>query len=107
MKSLWLVSACAAVLAAGCAKGGREDEVPKFDRTVSIKVTKAGEVFYNKKPVSPDELGQELKALPSEGTLVCYHREEGDKEPHPIAVEVVKKVIEAGLPVRLSEKECP
>ena len=107
MKKFWPVLACAALLVAGCAGGRREEEATKFSRTVSVKVTKAGEVFYNQRAVSPDELGKELEGLPRESTVVCYHREEMDREPHPVAEEVIKKIIEVGVAVRLSEKECP
>lgn len=111
LKRLWLMLACAALLA-GCAREASEagppgEAAPKLSKFVSIKVTKGGEVFYNKKAVTLEELAKELNQVPKDDTAVCYYREEGDKEPHPIAIEVIKKIIDARLAVRLSKEECP
>ncbi len=106
MSRVLLACACALLLA-GCAPGGRQGPGPKFDEYVSIKVTKGGEVFYNKKQVTVDELGGELKKLDGSKTAVCYYREAGDGEPHPVYKDVIRKVIDARLAIKLSEKECP
>ena len=112
MKKFWLAAVCAALLT-GC--GPKVNEVgPKsgepakeFRNTVSIKVTKGGEVFYNKKAISVDELGSELNRLPKDDTAVCYYREEGDRAAPPVAVEVIQKITDARLAVHLSRVECP
>jgi biopolymer transport protein ExbD len=96
-----------ASLAVACASQTEKEAVPKFDKTVNVKVTKAGEVFYNKQPISLDELAAELNRLPKKTTVVCYYREAGDKEPPPITRQVIQKIIDAKLAVKLSEKECP
>jgi biopolymer transport protein ExbD len=102
MKRVIVLGACLLLLA-GCA---RRPE-PKFDKMVSIKVTKGGEIFYNKRPVSVQELGDELNKLDRSNTGVCYHREAGNEEPHPVVKEVLQKVIDAKLAIKLSEEECP
>ncbi|MCA1634547.1 MAG: hypothetical protein LC802_12855 [Acidobacteria bacterium] len=112
MKKFWLVVTCAALLT-GCAQKVYEaaptpgEAAPKFGKVVSIKVTKAGEVFYNKKAVSVDELAGELNRLPKDDTAVCYDREEGDRDAPPVALEVIRKITDARLAVRLSREECP
>lgn len=106
MKKVLVMCACALLLA-GCWRRGQEGPEPKFDKTVSIKVTTGGEVFYNKQPVTVEQLGDELKRLDRTNTAVCYYREAGDTEPHPVAKQVIMKIIDARLAVRLSEKECP
>ena len=105
MKRVLILGACVLLLA-GCARKGQGPE-PKFEKYVSIKVTKGGEVFYNKKSVSVDELGGELNRLDRSSTAVCYYREAGDTEPHPVYREVIQKVIDARLAVKLSTEECP
>jgi hypothetical protein len=105
MKVGFVLVACGLLLV-GCARRSDGPE-PKFDKMVSIKVTKAGEVFYNKKPVSVDELARELNQLPKASTGVCYYREDPGSEPPPVAKQVLQKIIDARLAVKLSEEECP
>jgi hypothetical protein len=102
MKRVLVLGACLLLLA-GCARRPEQ----KFDKSVSIKLTKGGEVFYNKRPVSVEELGDELKKLDRTNTAVCYHREAGDEPPHPVYKDVLQKVIDAKLAIKLSEEECP
>ncbi|HWS90580.1 MAG TPA: hypothetical protein VN282_26670 [Pyrinomonadaceae bacterium] len=108
MRSLLSLCACVLWLTA-CARSGSgpKGSEPKFDKVVSIKVTKDGRVFYNKRPVSVDELGDELKKLDNKDTAVCYYREAGAEEPPPVYKEVIRKVTDARLAVKLSEEECP
>ncbi|MBA3241687.1 MAG: hypothetical protein H0T60_10725 [Acidobacteria bacterium] len=113
MKKFWVAAVCAALLLTGCGPkvneaGPKPDgRAKEFRNLVSIKVTKRGEVFCNKKAISVDELGSELNRHPKDDTAVCYYREEGDKDAPPVAVEVIQKITDARLAVHLSRVECP
>ena len=45
-----------------------------------------------------------LSALSEKNGVVWYYREAGQQEPPPIAIEVMKMVVDARLPIQLSSR---
>jgi hypothetical protein len=71
---------------------------------LKIAVFTDGRLAVNGKAASLDELRSSLKQLSGINGAVWYYREAGDQEPPPIAMEVMKAVVEARLPIRLSSR---
>ncbi len=72
-----------------------------------IKVQADGAIFLDEKPVSLEDLRAELEKLSKvKGAAVYYYRENPKGKPHPAAAitGVLKAIMEARLPVRLSTK---
>lgn len=74
-----------------------------------VKVTLSGQVHLNGALVSLDELTEALNRLRDEGGEVWYHRELPEQEPPPevsrIVESVLNRIIELGLPIKLSETD--
>ena len=51
-----------------------------------------------------ESLRESLRSLKEKHGVVWYYREAGQQEPPPIATEVMKAVVEARLPIRLSSR---
>jgi C-terminal processing protease CtpA/Prc len=70
-----------------------------------IKIRRDGVVSLDDKAVSLDELKAALSKLKqSPGSSVWYYRENPAGEPHPNAMQVLKLIVDAKLPIRLSTK---
>jgi hypothetical protein len=75
MKPTLAILLCALLLGA-CARKATDSK----GRTVyGVNVTKSGEIFYEKRRVSIDELMKEVNQLPKSGTAVCFHIEEPER----------------------------
>ena len=82
---------------AGCSgDGGSEGKVLK------ISVLKSGIILADGKEVSLDKLDSQLDRLAASGGEVWYHREAGQEEPPPEAMEVITRIADRRLPVSLS-----
>jgi hypothetical protein len=78
---------------------------PGSGPAAKIKIGQDGVVSLDDKTVSLDELKTALSKLKqSPGSSVWYYRENPAGEPHPNAKEVLKLIIDARLPIRLSTK---
>ena len=60
------------ILSSQC--GGKANEL-QFSEIAKVQVTKTGEIFLNKKPISMEELKKEFTRLKSVNGAVMYHRE--------------------------------
>jgi hypothetical protein len=70
-----------------------------------IRVNRDGVMLLNGRSVTIDALRASLLKLGRlPGAAVWYHRENPAGEPHPNAMLVLKAIVEAKLPVRLSTK---
>ena len=100
-----LIVAGTVLLLTGC-----QDKAPapaKADtsgKIMKIAVSAKGEIQADGKPVSLENLSDQLAALRGVGGAVWYHRENPDQDPHPNAEKVIDLIIANGLPVRLSTK---
>ena len=70
-----------------------------------IRITQDGVISLDDKTVSLDELKAGLSKLKqSLGSSVWYYRENAAAKPHPNAMEALKIIVAAKLPIRLSTK---
>jgi len=69
---------------------------------VRVAVHADGQLFVGGTSSSLDSLRERLKRLHSERGSVWYYREQGHESPPLIALQVMKAVVEAGVPVKLS-----
>ena len=81
------------------------DSDPGSGPAAKIKIGQDGVVSLDDKTVSLDELKAALSKLKqSPRSSVWYYRENPAGEPHPNAKQVLKLIIDARLPIRLSTK---
>jgi hypothetical protein len=71
---------------------------------VKVAVFADGRLTVDGKPSTVDGLRESLRSLSDKHGAVWYYREGGQQEPPPIAMEVMKTVAEARLPIRLSSR---
>jgi hypothetical protein len=101
------------IFLAGC----YQSQFPKVDKSkmptadspyVKVFVSKSGEITLDGKPTDLEGLKPALASLAQKKGLVLYAREDpAAAEPPPIALEVIKLVVENKLPVRLCQtKDC-
>lgn len=99
------------ILLAGCHKVSTVDKsrMPTADSPyVKVYVSKSGEITLDGKPTDLEGLKPAFASLAQKKGLVLYARENPEAaEPPPIALEVIKLVVENKLPVRLCQtKDC-
>jgi len=99
------------ILLAGCHKVSTVDKsrMPTADSPyVKVYVSKSGEITLDGKPTDLEGLKPAFASLAQKKGLVLYARENAEAaEPPPIALEVIKLVVENKLPVRLCQtKDC-
>ena len=71
---------------------------------LKIAVFADGRLTVNGTASTIDALRESLRSLHEQGGVVWYYREAGQQEPPPIAMEVMKAVVEVGAPIRLSSR---
>jgi hypothetical protein len=69
-----------------------------------IAVYADGRITADGHPVELGALRQALAELKKANGSVLYYRERASSEPHPKAMEVVKAIVDAKLPISLSTK---
>jgi hypothetical protein len=72
-----------------------------------IKITTIGEIYLNKRRVTLEELDVELRRLKKANGIVWYYREpeEPNEKVATVIHDVIEKIIELKLPIKLSEKD--
>lgn len=89
----------------GCAQNGQPKQTESTSGEIAnVHVTAAGVITLNQREVSLDQLKQEFARLAAAGGTVRYSRENPTADPHPNAMEVIKAVIAAGLPIQMLEQ---
>jgi hypothetical protein len=71
---------------------------------LKIAVFMDGRLRVDGAPSTIEELRTALHPLSEAKGVVWYYREAGQQEPPPIAMEALKEVVGARLPIRLSSK---
>jgi hypothetical protein len=71
---------------------------------LKIAVLSDGRLMADGDPTSLAALRAALGRVKEQQGVVWYYREGGDQEPPPVAMEVMKAVVDAGLPIRLSSR---
>lgn len=79
--------------------------VQEFAEIAKVKVDRAGTIYLNGKTVTIEELKQEFARLKHSNGAVWYYRENPRREPSVQAMEVIKAIVDAQLPVKLLEKD--
>jgi len=69
-----------------------------------IRVSHAGEIWYEGVRTSLEELGLRLAQLRDARGVVWYYREAIDAEPAPEAMPVVRMIVERRLPISMSTR---
>ena len=74
--------------------------------TVSrIRVARDGKIFLNGNPTSLEDLKKNFEQLKANKGRVRYFRENPQGEAPPQAMEVMKAIVDAGLPMKLCTSE--
>ena len=73
-------------------------------RVLKIAVYSDGRMTVDGVPTSIQELRESLSKLSEKKGSVWYYREAAQQDPPPIAVDVLKEIVAASLPIRLSSK---
>lgn len=92
-------------LSGGCSKKpASQSPVASDAPIIKVAVFADGRITADGQPATIDSLRVSFKKLAEQKGAVWYYREEGQGEPPPQAMEVMKAVIEARLPIRLSSR---
>jgi biopolymer transport protein ExbD len=105
------ISLCLFLIACVSALGSCQSSSRPVNRDIAngpvakIRITQDGVVSLDDKTVSLDELKAALSTLKqSSGSSVWYYRENAAAQPHPNAMEALRIIVAAKLPIRLSTK---
>jgi len=79
-------------------------EAPSEPPVGRVKLTAAGEIFYENERVTLSQLEQRLRMLAQENGVVMYYRANPAGEPPAGAQEVFEALMAARLPISLSSK---
>ena len=71
---------------------------------IKVAVFADGRITADGKPVTIDSLRKSFKTLAAKKGTVWYYREAAQREPPPQAMQVIKAVVDARLPIRLSSR---
>ena len=63
-----------------------------------------GRITVNGAPATMESLRESLKTLAEQKGVVRYYREAANTEPSPVVKQVVQAIVDARLPVRLSNR---
>lgn len=88
-----------------CTQSERQPPSSSVDGpVVRARVYKDGSVTVDDKAATIIDVRAALDRLRSERGTVLYYREAGQEEPPPVAMEVMRAIVDAKLPVQLSTK---
>jgi hypothetical protein len=103
MRALNLIAVILLLLAAACSSISAGNSTNT--NIAKVKVTSEGKLFLNGQETTLDAIKQEFARLKMVNGMVWYYRENPGGEPHPNAMEVIKAVVDAKLPIKLSETD--
>jgi hypothetical protein len=91
---------------AGCGGYAARNKTAMDESTSVLKIAvfSDGRLTVDGAPSSIQKLQESLRKLSEKHGAVWYYRESAQQEPPPIATEVLKEVIAARVPIRLSSK---
>lgn len=70
-----------------------------------VRAYRNGKITINGREVTIEEMRNGFSDLKKKNGVVWYFREAAEQEPHPNAILAVKAIIDAKLPVSLSNEE--
>src|SRR6185436_13061508 len=89
----------------GCSKPSAKPSVPNPNAPVlKIAVFADGRLTVDGAAATIVSLQESLRTLSEKDGVVWYYREAGQQEPPAIAMDVMKAVVEARRPIRLSSR---
>ena len=89
----------------GCSKKpAPQSPVASDAPIIKVAVFADGHITADGSPATIDSLRESFKKLAEQKGAVWYYREAGQGEPPPQGMEVIKAVIAARLPIRLSSR---
>ena len=89
----------------GCSKKAASHSPVASDAPViKVAVFADGHITADGSPATIDSLRESFKKLAEQKGAVWYYREAGQSEPPPQGMEVIKAVVAARLPIRLSSR---
>ena len=92
-------------LLGGCSKQSGPPTAPSPDAPVlKVAVFADGRLTVDGTAATVQSLQASLRTLSEKHGVVWYYREAGQQDPPPISMEVMKAVVEARLPIRLSSR---
>ena len=103
-KYLVAVMSTLSVLLAGCGERDSSSPIAPGAPIMKIAVSADGRITADGQPATIDALRAMFKKLAEQKGAVWYYREMGKSEPPPQAMEVIKAVTDARLPIRLSSR---
>jgi hypothetical protein len=93
------------LIVGGCSKKpAPQSPVASDAPVIKVGVFADGHITADGLPVTVESLRESFKKLAEQKGTVWYYREGGQSEPPPQGMEVIKAVIEARLPIRLSSR---
>ena len=102
MKTLCFGIALMMLLLASCA---RNKTFPDSATVARVKVAQDGAIYLNGAPASLEDLKKNFEQLKANKGRVRYYRENPQGEPPAQAQDVMKAVVDAGLPIKLCTSE--
>lgn len=100
----WVLCVVVLVLAFASCKRHRQDAMSSSGPVVKIAVFADGRLTIDGSAATVESLRASLKHTAEAHGTVWYYREAGQREPPPIAMQVMQAIVEARLPVRLSSR---
>ena|SRR5258708_8762932 len=101
MRVVNLIAVLLCLLVVGCSS----TVSPTNPNIAKVKVTQNGNLFLNGQETTLDAIKQEFARLKGVKGEVWYYREDPTGNPPTIAMEVIQAVIDAKLPIKLSETD--
>ena len=100
----------AVALAVGCkpaSDAGAEKAAPPEGPNVKVRAYADGTITLDGHAIAMDDLREELaRHRTRKGAVVWYYRENNKRgEPHPKAAEAFQIIVEARMPISMSDKE--
>ena len=102
MKPLCFGIALVMLLLVSCA---RTQTFPDSASVARIKVTQDGTIYLNGTRASLEDVKKNFETLKANKGRVRYYRENPQGEPPAQAMDVMKAVVDAGLPIKLCTSE--
>ena len=81
-----------------------DDETSSSTPNLKISVLQSGQIYLDGVEVTITQVENQLLQLKSKGGSVWYHREAGQQEPPPEAIEVIRLITDNRIPVSMSSK---
>jgi biopolymer transport protein ExbD len=104
MTMRWMTAAVVVLVLIGWAPPVKAQSKPAEAVVGKVAVSAKGAVWLDGKATTVDALRERLAELKKRNGVVWYYRESAGAEPPPQAMQVMKLIIDARLPISMSTK---